>query len=84
MVQQFNAPQGTRQAVIMFLKGSATPIVMYFDNPQAVYSELKQVMKSPTSVLVEKEPIGPIKKVCFVSTQISGLLLQEEPFIKQM
>ena len=41
MVQQFNnippqGPQKTRQAVILFLKGSATPVVMYFDNPQAV------------------------------------------------
>ena len=33
MVQNFGAPQKTRQAVILFLKGSATPVVMYFDNP---------------------------------------------------
>ena len=79
MVQQFNTPQKTRQALILFLKGSATPIVMYFENPQAVYAELKQLMKNPTPVLVEKEPVGPIKKVCFVSTQIAGLLIQEEP-----
>ena len=45
MVQQFGAPQKTRMSVILFLKGSATPLVMYFDNPQAVYSELKQLMK---------------------------------------
>jgi hypothetical protein len=79
MVQNFNAAQKTRQSLILFLKGSATPIVMYFDNPQAVYSELKQLMKSPTPVLVEKEPNGPIKKLCFVSTQMAGLLLQDEP-----
>ena len=85
MVQQFNTPhQGTqkvRVAVILFLKGSATPLVMYFENPQAVYAELKQLMKSPTPVLVEKEPIGPIKRVCFVSTQIAGVVLQEEPYV---
>ena len=80
MVQQFSTPQKTRQAVILFLKGSATPLVMYFDNPQSVYSELKQLMKNPTPVLVEKEPIGPIRRVCFVSTQIAGLILQEEPY----
>ena len=79
MVQQYNTPQKTRQALILFLKGSATPIVMYYENPQSVYAELKQLMKNPTPVLVEKEPIGPIKKVCFVSTQIAGLVLQEEP-----
>ena len=62
--------------------GSATPIVMYFDNSQAVYAELKQLMKSPTPVLVEKEPMGPIKKLCFVSTQIAGVVLQEEPYVQ--
>ena len=46
MVQQFNTPQKTRQAVILF----------------------------------EKEPMGPIKKLCFVSTQIAGIVLQEEPY----
>ena len=80
MVQQFNQPQKTRTALILFLKGSATPIVMYFDNPQAVYAELKQLMKSPTPVLVEKEPIGPIKKLCFVSTQVASVILQEETY----
>lgn len=85
MVQQFanQGPQKTRQAVILFLKGSATPVVMYFENPQAVYAEFKQLMKSPTPVLVEKEPIGPIKKICFVSTQIAGLLLQDEPYVQR-
>ena len=83
MAQQFvnQGPQKTRTAVILFLKGSATPIVMYFDNPQAVYAEFKQLMKSPTPVLVEKEPMGPIKKLCFVSTQISSVVLQEEPYV---
>ena len=80
MVQQFNTPQKTRQAVILFLKGSATPVVMYFENPQAVYAELKQLMKSPTPKKKKKEPVGPIKKLCFVSTQIAGLVLQEEPY----
>ncbi len=82
MAQQFNAqPQKTRYAVTLFLKGSATPVVMYFENPQAVYAELKQLMKNPTPMLVEKEPIGPIKKFCFVSTQMAGLLLQEEHYV---
>ena len=43
--------------------------------------EMKQLMKSPSPVLVEKEPIGPIKRLCFVSTQIAGVLLQEEPMV---
>ena len=88
MAQQFTPQQPqqpqqptTRIALVLFLKGSATPIVLYFENPQAVYAELKQLMKSPTPVSVEKEPIGPVKKLCFVSTQISGLILQEEPYV---
>ena len=54
MVQQFGTPQKTRQAVILFLKGSATPVVMYFDNPQAVYAELKQLMKSKEIIQIER------------------------------
>ena len=69
MAQQFTPQQPqqlqTRTCLVIFLKGSATPIQLYFENPQAVYAELKQLMKSPTPVLVEKEPIGPIKKLCF-------------------
>jgi len=79
MGQQY-AQKKTRFSVVLFLKGASTPIVMYFDNPQAVYQELKQLMKSPTPVLVEKEPIGPVKKVCFVSTQISSVIMQEETY----
>ncbi len=79
--QQPQPPQQTRTALVLFLKGSATPVVLYFENPQAVYAELKQLMKSPNPVLVEKEPIGPVRKLCFVSTQIAGLILQEEPYV---
>ena len=81
MAQQYMPQQKTRTALVLFLKGVATPVLLYFDNPQAVYLEMKQLMKNPSPVLVEKEPIGPIKKFCFVSTQISGLLLQEEPYV---
>ena len=86
MAQQFPPQQPqqqlqTRTSLVLFLKGSATPINLYFENPQAVYAELKQLMKSPTPVLVEKEPIGPVKKLCFVSTQIAALILQEEPYV---
>ncbi len=83
MAQQYPPPQQqqTRTALVLFLKGSATPVVLYFENPQAVYAELKQLMKSPNPVLVEKEPIGPVRKLCFVSTQIAGLVLQEEPYV---
>jgi hypothetical protein len=42
---------------------------------------MKQLMKSPSPVLVEKEANGPVKRIAFVSTQISGVVLQEETYV---
>ena len=81
MAQQYMPQQKTRTALVLFLKSVATPVLLYFDNPQAVYLEMKQLMKSPSPVLVEKEANGPVKKIAFVSTQISGVVLQEEPYV---
>ena len=60
MAQQFN-PQNInaqnikkRMSVLVFLKGSTAPLVLYLDNPQDVYFELTKLMKSPTPVYVEK------------------------------
>lgn len=81
MTQQYLPQQKTRTALVLFLKGAATPVVLYFDNPQAVYMEIKQLMKNPSPVLVEKEANGPVKKISFVSTQIAGVALQEETYV---
>ena len=43
--------------------------------------EIKQLMKNPSPVLVEKEANGPVKKLSFVSTQIAGVALQEETYV---
>jgi len=80
MTSQYLPQQKTRTALVLFLKGAATPVVLYFDNPQAVYLEIKQLMKNPSPVLVEKEANGPVKKLSFVSTQIAGVALQEEVY----
>ena len=80
MSQQYIPQPKTRTALVLFLKGAATPVVLYFDNPQVVYQEFKQLMKSPSPVLVEKEANGPVKKICFVSTQIASLVLQDEVY----
>ena len=82
MTSQYLPQQKTRTALVIFLKGAATPVTLYFDNPQAVYLEMKQLMKNPSPVLVEKETNGPIKKIAFVSTQLAGVLLQEEPYVQ--
>lgn len=87
MAQQFN-PQNLNQqnikkrtSVLVFLKGSTAPLVLYLENPQEVYAELTQLMKSPTPVYVEKETQGPLKKVCFAANQIAAIAMQEEQYV---
>ena len=82
MAQQFN-PQNIkkRTSVLVFLKGSTAPLVLYVENPEEFYAELKQTIKSPTAVLVEKETQGPLKKVCFISNQVASVAIQEEQFV---
>ena len=82
MAQQFN-PQNikTRTSVLVFLKGSTAPLVLYVENPQELYAELTRVIKSSAAVLVEKETQGPLKKVCFISNQVAALAMQEEQYV---
>lgn len=79
MVHQYSQqPQKTRIAVLVFVKGSAAPIVMYVENPVTVYEELKKILESGQNKLYEKECFGPIKKVSVLTGQIAGLAIQEE------
>lgn len=82
MAQQFN-PQNvkTRTAVLVFIKGSSAPLVLYVENPQDLYTELNQAMKTSNVSVIEKETLGPLKKVSFVSNQISAVAMQEEQYI---
>ena len=82
MAQQYN-PQNIkiRTSVLVFLKGSTAPLVLYVDNPQELYAELTKVIKSSAAVLVEKETSGPLKKVCFISNQVAALAMQEEQYV---
>lgn len=82
MAQQYTAPQiKTRTALLVFIKGSSAPVVLYVENPQAVYEEIQQLLKSQTSQIVEKEGTGPIKKVTLHSNQISAVALQDEQYV---
>lgn len=82
MAQQFNAQNiKKRTSVLVFLKGSTAPLVLYVENPEELYAELKQAIKSPTAVLIEKETQGPLKKVCFISNQVASIAVQEEQFV---
>lgn len=87
MAQQFN-PQGMnaqnikkRYAVLVFIKGSTAPLVLYVKEAQALYQELVERMPSSNAVLIEKETEGPLKKVCFLSNQIAALAIQEEQYV---
>lgn len=85
MTQPFS--QGTqlkkRTSVLVFLKGTTAPLVLYVENPIALYDELSQILKinSPTPRLIEKNTMGPIKKVCIQSTQICAIAMQEEQYM---
>lgn len=71
-------------SVLIFLKGSVAPIVLYVENPKGIYENLQAVMSSQeTPKLIELEALGPIKKVCLVSSEISGISLQEEQYMVQ-
>ena len=82
MAQQFNAQNiKKRISVLVFLKGSTAPLVLYVENPEELYAELQQSIKSAAATLIEKETLGPLKKVCFISNQIAALAIQEEQYV---
>ena len=87
MAQQFN-PQGIntqnikkRYAVLVFIKGSTAPLVLYVKDYQGLYQELAERMQSPNSVMIEKESERPIKRVSFLSNQIAAIAIQEEQYM---
>lgn len=82
MAQQFNAQNvKKRYSVLVFLKGSTAPLVMYVENADELYAELQQAMKSTTAIVIEKETQGPLKKVSFLSNQIASVAIQEEQYV---
>ncbi len=71
-----------KTSLLIFLKGSVAPIVLYFDSPEAVYNDIQRVLKETQAPkMIELEAIGPVKKVSLVSSEISGLALQEEQYM---
>ena len=83
MATQFSGtPQvKTRTALLVFIKGSSAPIVLYLENPQAAYEEIQQLIKGQSATIIEKEATGPIKKVSFLSNQVSAVALQDEQYV---
>ncbi len=85
MAQQYNNPNAQnikkRYAVLVFIKSSTAPLVMYVKEPQQLYDELVGLMQSQKTVLFEKDTEGPIKKVCFLSNQLAAVAIQEEQYM---
>ena len=83
MATQFSGtPQvKSRTALLIFIKGSAAPIVLYLENPQASYEEIQQLLRTQSSAIIEKEANGPIKRVSIIANQISAVALQEEQYV---
>ena len=81
--QQIQGTIKTRMAVLVFCRDVSNPMVLYFDNAQKVYDELKVLINSTEIKMVEFEPIGPIKKAALLSSNIMGVALQEERYLSQ-
>ena len=86
MTQHF--PNGqqikTRKAVLILMKHSAPPIVLYVDDPDELYNDLKNVIKTANAALpkiIERQAKGPVKNFCVLDSQLAGVALQEENYI---
>lgn len=80
MAQGFSQNFKTRHAILVFLKNAAMPLVLYFNNPMEEYRKLQELLKNQNAIpkIIEKETIGPIKRISFMSNQICGVGIQEE------
>jgi hypothetical protein len=71
----------TRKPVLIFLKIVGPPLVLYVENSEAVYQEIKQIIvnaNEQSPKIIEKTGKGPLKKLAVLDTQIAGVALQEE------
>jgi len=86
MTQHFqNSPQvKTRKSVLVLMKHSAPPVVLYVDNPEGLYDELKAAIKSANNSmpkLIEKQAKGPVKNFVVLDSQLAGVAIQEENYL---
>jgi hypothetical protein len=83
---QPSLPPNMQISVLVFMKSLATPLVLYADNANQLYDDIKQLIKTAnphTPKLVEKQGAGPLKKVAFLDTEVSGVAIQLEPVFGQ-
>lgn len=72
-------PAANLKTAVLLLFKAAAPVVVYPDNPEVFYDEIKKLIKAanPTAPkLIEKTGGGPIKKVAFLDTELVGVSLQ--------
>ncbi len=81
--QQIQGTIKVRTALLVFCKDMASPMVLYFDNAQKVYDDLKALINSTEVKMVEFEPLGPIKKASILSDRIVGVALQDERYLAE-
>lgn len=81
--QEIQGKIQVRNAVLLFCKDASTPLVLYFDNAQKIYEDVKALINSTEIKMVEFEPIGPIKKAAVLSSNIISVALQEERYLVQ-
>lgn len=70
-----------RKPVLIFLKVVGPPLILYVENSEVVYQEIKQIIATANEQspkLIEKIGKGPLKKLAVLDTQIAGVALQEE------
>ena len=68
--------------VLVFLKSLATPIVLFTQDAQQTYEELKEILRkvhASSPKLIEKKTIGPLRLVSFWDTELAGFALQVDP-----
>lgn len=73
-----------KTAVLVFLKVVGPPLVLYVDNPDELYQELKEIIKNANSgvpKLIEKKANGPLKTISILDSQIAGVAMQEETYV---
>lgn len=82
MTQPFQQIQ-PRKALLLFIKGLGTPVILYFDNPDEEYKKIQKIITTPSNgKLIEFKPKGPIKFFSVLDNQIGAVGMQEEAVMK--
>lgn len=82
----YNIPTGVQHAVLVFVRSLATPVMLYAENPQQLYDEIRATIRQAdpkAPKLIEKPGLGPLKKFTVLDTELMGVALQTDPILSQ-